>query len=108
MLATARLISEKGGTFPDTPDELQKTEGIGPTQPMPSHRLHSVIRLRWWTENVPHTKPGFGVAESPDLPEGKNDLLHWPMMYWIEKTCGVQPGDDGSGQPWGYACKTGL
>ena len=71
MLATARLISEKGGTFPDTPDELRKLKGIGPHS-----QCHRIVCIRLsgcgGGRNVYRILSRvFGVAESPDLPEGK-------------------------------------
>ena len=72
MLATARLISEKGGTFPDTPDELRKLKGIGPYTANAIASFAFGYPAAVVDGNVYRILSRvFGVAESPDLPEGK-------------------------------------
>jgi A/G-specific adenine glycosylase len=112
--AAEQVVSEYGGEFPDTPEELQNLMGVGPytANAVASFAFNNgdavvdtnVKRVLHRAFDVPDDDAAFEQAAAEAMPEGKSEVWNNAIMELGGVACEKSPKCDSAGCPWREWC----
>jgi len=113
--AAEQIVSEFGGEFPDTPEELQSLMGVGPytANAVASFAFNNgdavvdtnVKRVLYRAFGVPDSETAFEEAAQTLLPDGESRVWNNAIMELGGVACGKVPNCDEAGCPWREWCR---
>ncbi|GAB3417995.1 A/G-specific adenine glycosylase [Haloparvum alkalitolerans] len=112
--AATQVLEEHGGTFPETPEELQELMGVGPytANAVASFAFNAgdavvdtnVKRVLHRAFAVPDDDDAFERVASLLMPEGESRVWNNAIMELGGVACGTKPRCDEAGCPWRRWC----
>ncbi len=112
--AAGQVMSEHGGSFPETPEELQELMGVGPytANAVASFAFNdgdavvdtNVKRVLYRAFDVPDDDVAFEAVASALMPEGDSRVWNNAIMELGGVACGKVPECDAAGCPWREWC----
>ncbi|ADD03636.1 A/G-specific adenine glycosylase [Natrialba magadii ATCC 43099] len=112
--AAAQVETEYGGTFPETPDELQELMGVGPytANAVASFAFNNgdavvdtnVKRVLYRAFDVPDDDAAFEEVATDLMPDGRSRVWNNAIMELGGVACEQTPSCDEAGCPWREWC----
>ena len=112
--AATQVVSEYGGEFPKSPDELTELMGVGPytANAVTSFAFNNgdavvdtnVKRVLYRAFSIPDEDAAFEEAASELMPEGESRVWNNAIMELGGVACEKTPACDGAGCPWREWC----
>jgi len=112
--AAGQVEGEYGGTFPETPEELQELMGVGPytANAVASFAFDNgdavvdtnVKRVHHRAFAVPDDDAAFAQVASDVMPDGESRIWNNAIMELGGVACGTTPRCDEAGCPWRRWC----
>ncbi len=112
--AARQVVDEYDGAFPETPDELQTLQGVGPytANAVASFAFNdgdavvdtNVKRVLYRAFDVPDDDAAFETAASDLMPDGESRVWNNAIMELGGVACEKTPSCDAAGCPWREWC----
>ena len=113
--AAEQVVTEFGGEFPDTPEELQSLMGVGPytANAVASFAFNNgdavvdtnVKRVLYRAFGVPDSETAFEETAQALLPDGESRVWNNAIMELGGVACGKVPDCDEAACPWREWCR---
>lgn len=112
--AAGQVFEEYGGEFPETPEELQELQGVGPytANAVASFAFNNgeavvdtnVKRVLYRAFDVPDSDPEFERVAGELMPDGESQVWNNAIMELGGVACQKKPRCDAEGCPWRERC----